>query len=71
MRKLVYKFLTRSDTQWAVQLKKMVIGLKFRIKEVEELCYLCSANKGADQLHGYRAADLSLCFRICKKWTFS
>ena len=22
-------------------------------------------NKGADQLHGYREADLRLCFRIC------
>ena len=25
-----------------------------------------SKNKGADQLHGYREADLHLCFRICK-----
>ena len=29
--------------------------------------YLCSKNKGADQLRGYREADLRLCFRICKK----
>ena len=29
--------------------------------------YLCSENKGADQLRGYREADLRLCFRICKK----
>ena len=29
--------------------------------------YLCSENKGTDQLHGYRTADLSLCFHICKK----
>ena len=29
--------------------------------------YLCSENKGADQLCGYREADLFLCFRICKK----
>ena len=28
--------------------------------------YLCSENKGADQLRGYREADLRLCFRICK-----
>ena len=28
--------------------------------------YLCSENKGADQLHGYREAGLRLCFRICK-----
>ena len=29
--------------------------------------YLCSKNKGPDQLCGYREADLRLCFRICKK----
>ena len=29
--------------------------------------YLCSENKGADQLCGYRKADPRLCFRICKK----
>ena len=28
--------------------------------------YLCSENNSADQLHGYRAADLHLCFCICK-----
>ena len=32
---------------------------------------LCSDNKGADQLHGYREADLRLCFHICKKPVFS
>ena len=31
---------------------------------------LCSENKGADQLRGYREADLRLCFRICKKPVF-
>ena len=35
------------------------------------LCYLCSENKGADQLRGYREADLHLCFRICKNLVFS
>ena len=44
----------------------MARGLKFRIKEVEGLYYPCSENKGADQLRGYREADLRLCFRICK-----
>ena len=34
---------------------------------VEGLYYPCSENKGADQLRGYREADLRLCFRICKK----
>ena len=33
--------------------------------------YLCSENKGADQLRGYREADLRLCFRICKMLVFS
>ena len=28
-------------------------------------------NKGADQLSGYREADLCLCFRICKIFVFS
>ena len=33
--------------------------------------YLCSENKDADQLRGYREADLRLCFRICKLLVFS
>ena len=65
------KFPTRPDTNRAVQPQKMAIGLKFRIKNVEGLYYLCSENKGADQLRGYREADLGLCFRICKKPVFS
>ena len=28
---------------------------------------MCSENKGADQLRGFREADMRLCFRICKK----
>ena len=32
--------------------------------------YPCSENKGADQLRGYRDADLRLCFRICKLLVF-
>ena len=49
---------------------KMAKGWKFWIKEVEGLYYPCSENKGADQLCGYRAADLRLCFHICKKQVF-
>ena len=45
-------------------------GLKFRIKVVQGLYYPYSENKGADQLRGYREADLRLCFRICKKLVF-
>ena len=41
----------------------MVRCLKFRICEGEGLYYLCSENKGADQLCRYWAGDLCLCFR--------
>ena len=34
------------------------------------LYYPSSENKGADQLRGYRAADLRLCFRICRTLIF-
>ena len=71
MRKPTFWFSTRSGTNQAVQLQKMARGLKFRIKKVEGLYYLCSENKGADQLRGHRKADLRLCFRICKTWVFS
>ena len=71
MRKPTLLFPTRSDTNSAVQLQKMARGLKFRIKKVEGLPYLCSENKGADQLRGYREADLCLCFRICKMLVFN
>ena len=64
-------FSTISDTNRAVQTQKMVGVLKFRIQEVDGLYYLCSENKGIDQLHGYCAADLRICFRICKKHVFS
>ena len=64
-------FPTRSHTNQAVQPQKMARSLKFRIYKEEGLYYLCSKNKGADQLRGYREADLHLCFRICKKPVFS
>ena len=71
MRKPTFWFPTRYDTNQAVQLQQIDRGLKFWIKKVEGLYYLCSENKGADQLHGYREADLRLCFRICKMLVFS
>ena len=49
----------------------MARSLKFWIYIVEGLYYPCGENKGADQLRGYRKADLRLCFRICKKPVFS
>ena len=71
MRKPTFWFLTWSDTNQAVQSQKMARDLKFRILKVEGLYYLCSENKGADQLLGYREADLRLCFRIYKMLVFS
>ena len=63
-------FPSRSDTNRPVQSQKTARSMKFRIKEVEGLYYPCSENKGADQLRGYREADLRLCFRICRLLVF-
>ena len=71
MRKPTFWFPTLSDTNQAVQPQEMARSLKFCIREVEGLYYLCSENKGTDQLRGYREADLRLCFRICKMLVFS
>ena len=58
-------FPNGSDTNQAVQSQKQARSLKFRVYEEEEVYYPCSETKGADQLRGYREADLRLCFRIC------
>ena len=50
VRKHVSEFPTRSDTNRAVQSQKMARGLKFTMSEVEGLYYLCSKNKGTDQI---------------------
>ena len=71
MKKPTFWFPTWSDTNQAVQLQKIDRGLKFRVLKAEGLYFLCSENKGADQLRGYREADLRLCFRICKMLVFS
>ena len=60
-----------SITDQTVQPQKMARGLKFWIEEVEGLYYVYRENKGVDQLHGYRAADLRLCFHICEEQVFS
>ena len=59
-----------SDTNQAVQLQKRARSLKFRILVEEELYYPSSENKGADQLRGYREADLRLCFLLCRLLVF-
>ena len=63
-------FPNRPDTNQAVQAQKKARSLKFRIKVEEELNYPSSENKGADQLRGYREADLRLCFRLCRLLIF-
>ena len=63
-------FSNRSDTNRPAQAQKRARSMKFRIKEVEELYYPSSENKGADQLRGYRKADLRLCFRLCRLLVF-
>ena len=71
MRKPVFGVSDQSDTNWAVQPQKMARGLKFGILIEEGVYYLCSENKGADQLRAHCEADLRLCFRMCKKLVFS
>ena len=71
VRKPVFRVSDQVDTNRAVQPQKMAIGWKFWNWKEEGLYYLCSENKGADQLRSYCAADLRLCFRICKKPAFS
>ena len=63
-------FPTRSDTNWSVQAQKRARSLKFQIQVEEKLYYPSSENKGADQLRGYREADLRLWFRICRLLVF-
>ena len=48
-------------------------GYRLEISDLErrEIFYLCSENKGADQLRGNREADLRFCFSICKMLLFS
>ena len=55
----IARFMTQTMLQLA-QPQKMARGLKFHMQEVEGLFYLCSENKGTDQLCSYRRADLCL-----------
>ena len=71
MRKPVFGVFDQVQHKLAVQPQKMARGMKFCIKELEGLYILCSEKKGADQLCSYRATDMHLPFRICKKQVFS
>ena len=57
-------FPNRSDSNRPVQLQKQARSLKFWSCVEEELYYLSSENKGADQPQSYCEAYLRLCFRI-------
>ena len=70
MRKPTIWVPTRSDTKRAVQSQKQARSLKLLIQEEEQVYNPCSENKGADQLRGYREADLRLFFRICRLLVF-
>ena len=63
-------FPNRSDINRPVQAQKQARSLKFWSYVEEELYYPSSENKGADQLRGYREADLRLCFRISRLLVF-
>ena len=60
MRKPTMWFPNRSNTNQSVESKKMARSLKFWTLKEEELYYLCSENKGADQLRSACEADLRL-----------
>ena len=64
-------FQNRSDTTLPVPSQKIARSLKFWSQVEEEWYYQSSENKGADQLRGYREADLRLWFRICRLLVFS
>ena len=66
-----YGVLTRSDTNRAVEPQKQARSLKFRMYGEEGLYFLCSKNKGGDQLCSYCTSDLRLCFRIRRLLLFS
>ena len=63
-------FPNRSDTNRPVQAQKRDRSLKFWNLVEEELYYPSIENKGADQLRGYREADLCLCFCLCRLLVF-
>ena len=63
-------FSNRSNANQPVQAQKRARSLKFRSYVEEELYYPSSENKGADQLRGYRKADLRLCFRLSRLLVF-
>ena len=64
-------FLSRSDKKRPTHLQTKARILKFWIEVEEDLYYLCSETKGADQLCSCCTADVRLCFCIGKNPVFS
>ena len=62
VRKPIFKVSDQVRHKRAVQLQKQY-GWRF---EISDLYCLSRANKGADQLHGYHASDVRLCFHMQK-----
>ena len=60
-----------SDTNRPIHSGKKARIMKVLLYVDEELYYLVSENKGADQLRSYCEADLRLCFRTGKNPVFS
>ena len=61
------KFLTRSDTNWPVELQMKVRGLNFRVKEWHCTIHIVKTKI----LSCYCTADLRFCFHTCKMLGFS
>ena len=59
-------FWTMSDTNQAVQPQNMARVLKFYIWKEEGLFYLCSENKGPDQLRSYYKSICVFVFAFVK-----
>ena len=60
-----------TQTAWSVQSQREARSLRFWVKVEKILNYLCSENKGADQLCSYCTADLHLCFPRSILFVFS
>ena len=71
MRKPVFGVSDQVQHNRVVQLHEIARDSKIQSWEREVMYYLCCEKKGADQLHSYHVADLSLCFLICKKQVFT
>ena len=65
-RKPVFRVFDQVRHKQVCTVSEEARSVKFQILEEEKLYmyYLCSENKGADQLCSYSTADLHLCFRI-------